>query len=542
LTHPEEVVPNLKMPLTAASPEYLHILQNVSLILLAAFFTPLCTFMAVCAWIVSPFTSITKHIKHYREWRKKSSSTFRPRTILVTGVGMTKGLTLARAFYRAGHRVIGADFEPYYVPVSGHFSKSIDKFFRLSKPTAKTGSVAYIHDLVSVVAQENVELWVSCSGVASAVEDGEAAEIVEKETKCKAVQYGPTLTETLHEKHSFIEHTKKLGLNVPITRLVTSETEALSALYPSARSSPRLEKPQFVTAERYIMKPVGMDDTLRADMTLLPLSTIKETETHVRRMNPTPFRPFVLQQFISGPEYCTHSLVVQGEVKCFVACPSSDLLMHYTALPQSSALSQAMYKYTVQYAEKTTPTMTGHFSLDFLVPGPIAKNAEQTFGASEAEIQGLMKQLFPIECNPRAHTAVVLFSDESEDLADAYLSYLPDNSPPEPSNNHQEPSQPIRPAPSTPGYYWINHDIPSLLLLPILQFFRSEIGIGELVKKWTEFVEHVLFWRDGSFVVWDSWPWWWSIVGYWPVMFGICVWERRWWSRCNVSTGKLFEC
>ncbi|EPE24366.1 Glutathione synthetase ATP-binding protein [Glarea lozoyensis ATCC 20868] len=530
------------MPLTAASPEYLHVLQNVSLILLAAFFTPLCTFIAVCAWITSPFTSIAKHIKHHREWRQKSSPTFRPRTILVTGVGMSKGLTLARAFYRAGHRVIGADFEPYYVPVSGHFSKSIEKFFRLEKPSQKTGSAGYIQDLVSVIKKEGVELWVSCSGVASAVEDGEAAELVEKETGCKAVQYGPTLTETLHEKHSFIEHTKKLGLNVPTTRLVTSETEALSALYPSARSSPRLEKPQFIAAEKYIMKPVGMDDTLRADMTLLPLPTIKETEAHVRRMNPTPFRPFVLQQFISGPEYCTHTLVINGEIKCFVACPSSDLLMHYIALPTNSALSQAMYAYTVEYTQKTTPKMTGHFSLDFLVPGPIARNAEQTFGASDEEIQGLMKHLYPIECNPRAHTAVVLFSDESEDLADAYVEYLPDHEPKGISTTHSDPHELIVPAPSIPGYYWINHDIVSLLLFPILRLLRGEIGITEVVERWTTFVEHVLFWRDGNFVVWDPWPWWWSIVGYWPAMFLVCLWERRWWSRCNVSTGKLFEC
>ncbi|KAG9238475.1 hypothetical protein BJ875DRAFT_367808 [Amylocarpus encephaloides] len=455
---------------------------------------------------------------------------------------MSKGLTLARAFYRAGHRVIGADFEPYLIPVSGHFSKSIEKFYRLARPTPRGGSADYIRDILTVIAEEGVELWVSCSGIASAVEDGEAAEYIEKETKCKAIQYGSSLTETLHEKHSFINHTKNIGLNVPITHLVTSETEALSALYPSAKSSPRLEKPTSFGNDKYIMKPVGTDDSTRSDMTLLPLSSLRETEAHVKTLNPTPFRPFVLQQFISGQEYCTHSLLLNGKVKCFVACPSSDLLMHYIALPTSSALSQAMQNYTMQYARKTTPSMTGHFSLDFLVPSNVARKAEQSFGASEQEIQALMRDLYPIECNPRAHTAVVLFSDESEDLAEAYLEYLPGKEPKGISNNHRDPCQIVVPRPSVPGYYWIHHDIPTLLLLPILRCLRRESSVEEVIDSWTTFAGHILFWRDGNWASWDPWPWWWSIVGYWPAMFAVSLWERRWWSRCNVSTGKLFAC
>lgn len=221
-----------KMLLTSHSPTYQHVLQNVSLILLSFCLIPLCTFIAVCSRLVSPYLKISRHIKHYRRWRQISSSTFRPRTILVTGVGMSKGLNVARTFYRAGHRVIGADFEPYLIPVCGHFSTSIDRFYRLSKPTSEAGSAKYIQDLIDIINKEGVELWVPCSGIASGIEDGEAAEAISKETRCKAVQFGLTLTETLHEKHFFIDNTRNLGLNVPDTHLVTSETESLSVLYP----------------------------------------------------------------------------------------------------------------------------------------------------------------------------------------------------------------------------------------------------------------------------------------------------------------------
>jgi hypothetical protein len=246
---------------------------------------------------------------------------------------MSKGLELARIHYQAGHRVIGADFEPYRIPVCGHFSTSIERFYRLPKPTPESGHAGYIMALKEIIEKENAELWVSCSGVASAIEDAEAAEFLERETRCKAIQFGVTLTEILHEIHSFIGYTRRIGLNVPDTHLFISETSALAVLHP--------EKSRSTMENQYIMKCVGLDDSIRADMTILPLSTSRETEARIKRPNPTPFRPFVLQQYITGPEYCTHILIIKGKVKTFVACPSAELLMHYNALPASSALSQA---------------------------------------------------------------------------------------------------------------------------------------------------------------------------------------------------------
>jgi hypothetical protein len=446
---------------------------------------------------------------------------------------MSKGLALARAFYRAGHRVIGADFEPNQIPVCGHFSISIAKFYRLSTPSTENGSAQYINELTDIIQTEGVELWVSCSRVSSAIEDGEAAEIVEKDTNCKAIQFGLTLTETLHEKHSFIDNTRKLGLNVPDTHLVTSETEALAVLYP--------EKPRSTIGKKYIMKSVGLDDSIRADMTLLTRPTLKETEAHIKRLGPTPFKPFVLQQYISGPEYCTHSLITNGKVRAFVACPSAELLMHYVALPVSSALSQAMLLYTSIYAKKTGLSMTGHFSIDFVVDEDVAQRAENRTGVSDIEVKELMNKIYPIECNPRAHTAVVLFADEAEDLAEAYLSILPDHEPKGISNEHRAEAL-VVPKPGVPGYYWIGHDLVTRVLLPLVEFLRFEVGLVDMLSSWLECLEHVLYWRDGTFEIWDPWPALWLYVGYWPGMFLVSLWERRWWSRCNVSTTKMFGC
>lgn len=516
-------------PLNGHSPVLFHYLQNLFLIAICAAFTPLLTSVAILSTCISPFTKLARHIDHQRKWRAKSSTAFRPRTILVTGVGMSKGLSIARSFYRAGHDVIGADFEPYYIPACGRFSRALRAFYRLRKPCEAYGSDAYVKDIVDIVKREKVELWVSCSGVASAIEDGEAAEVVARETNCVAVQFGVELTATLHEKYSFIKHTMDLGLNVPRTYQVASTKEALAVLHP--KRAARVEG-------QFIMKPEMVDDSVRADMTLLPLPTLAETETHIRRLSPSKDRPFVLQQYIAGREYCTHSIVLKGKIHAFVACRSSDMLMHYQALPPASALSQAMLQYTTQYVEKTSPSrpITGHFSLDFLVDDRVAAKAERASDVSPRQIENLQTHLFPIECNPRAHTAVVLLDDRAEDMAEAYLTLLPDH------DDTMRTRDPIVPSPKRThaGRYWIGHDLVTKVLLPVFEVVRLEKGLRHLLREWVEFGRHVMLWKDGTYEVWDPWPAWCLYVVFLPGTLGVSMWEGRWWSRCNVSTGKFF--
>lgn len=516
--------------LTAESSEIFHFAQNVALFFLAAFFTPAVTFFTIASQLVAGYLTKAKRVGQRRK-RHQSSPDFKQRTILVTGVGMSKGLHIARAFYRAGHKVIGADFEPYRVPVCGRFSIALQRFYRLTKPQGgSAGSKLYVQGLLEIIHKEKVELWVSCSGVASAVEDAEAKEMVEKLTKCKAIQFGVSITETLHEKDSFIKNTERLGLNVPETSLIVSSADALSILYSDKQDD-------AVQGRRYIMKSVGMDDSIRADMTLLPLPQRSETEKFLARLRPSASRPFVLQQYISGPEYCTHSICVAGEVLAFTACESAELLMHYKALAPSTDLFKAMQTYTKKYAAAMGPEFTGHFSMDFMLEGGNGGKGAQ----NEEE---WMDRIFPIECNPRAHTAVVLFTDKSEEMADAYLKVLSSSSTKVNGNgSHAHPNKKVViPDPTTPGYYWIGHDFVTRLIVPTAMFLTLQGSLKDMVLGWMEFVDHVLFWRDGTYEIWDPWPFWWLYVIYWPGMFATSLGTRTWWTRCNVSTTKMFKC
>ena len=504
-----------------------HAIQNASLILLSILFLPLSTLFLLLSYLIRPYRYF-RHVLHRHSLR--SAPSFRPRTILVTGVGMTKGLVLARSFYLTGHNVIGADFEPLGIPVCGRFSAALKKFYRLPKPNEQDGSAYYINELLSVVRRERVDLWVSCSGVASAVEDGQAMEVLTRRSDCRCIQFDARTTATLHEKDTFIAATQRLGLPTPETHNVTSRDAVHRVLHQSPR-----------TKKRYIMKSVGTDDASRGDMTVLPKRTLSETYNHVARIPIGGDKPWVLQQFIKGKEYCTHALIIRGEVKTFVACPSSDLLMHYEALPPGSALSQAMLRFTQEFAGRMHASgaggsMTGHLSFDFLVDEIVSE-------------KGAEMCLLPIECNPRAHTAVALFTGQEAPTAAAYLTTL--DEPEKAVNGHAtatEPPQhlqrsPVTPPPNPARYYWIGHDIITHLLHPLLQLLLRRITLATYTTQHlAPFAEHVLLWQDGTFELWDPLPAWWLYHVYWPGQFVGCILRGEKWTRVNVSTCKMFRC
>lgn len=497
---------------------YRHKQKNIALIVLSLILLPFDTFVLLLVLMYEYF--IPSSDPRCRN-AARSNPSFKPKTVLVTGVGMSKGLVLARSFYQAGHNVLGADFDRN---ACGRVSKAISKFYTLRKPTAESGSAAYIQGLLEVVLSEEVDLWVSCSGVASATEDGEAKEIIEARTSCRAIQFDVPTTQTLHEKHSFIARTQSLGLDVPETHTITDCRSAEKALGegPSGR--------------KYIMKPIGMDDVNRGDLTLLPKDTEPETAKHLSKLEVSEKAPWIMQQFIEGPEYCTHSLVIKGHVKAFVACPSAELLMHYEALRPDSKLSQAMLKFTQRYATAEGKDFTGHLSFDFMVDR--SQVEALSIGKQNAELV-----LYPIECNPRAHTAVVLFRG-IPGLPKAYLSLLDNASSMQPNGKTRGTESSILTPQQGERFFWIGHDLVELVVLPLLSilFFMPQASMLDCFQNMLKFVDHAVNWKDGTFERWDPAPWWWLYHIYWPMQFWLALTSGEQWSRINVSTTKVFKC
>lgn len=495
----------MSLVLDASCSLLLHRLRDAALIFFSLLFLPFSTLVLGASYVFSSkFQSRAKVMRR----QKQRTPDFEPRTILVTGVGMTKGLCLARMFYQAGHKVIGADFSDFSC---GKHSIALKKYYRLQKPSASTGSTVYIQGLIDIIVENDVDLWISCSGVASAVEDGQAKEIIEARTECKAVQSNVKDTQMLHEKHTFIEHTASIGLTVPETHTITSQAKAEKIL---GNCTP---------GRHFIMKPVGMVDAARSDMTLLPMTSLQATENYLGQHEISERSRWILQQHISGPEYCTHALVIRGIVKAFVSCPSADILMHYEALTACSPLHRKMLEFTKSYTKNGGQDFTGHLSFDFMV--------------DKESLQGLeTATIYPIECNPRAHTAVALFNDDASSLVNAYMSIFETS-----QNGTSTGAEPVIPK-MPQKYYWIGHDLFELVLLPAFSLLLLQTSLYKFSADFWTFITHVLYWKDGTYEVWDPLPCWYLYHVYWPMQFWASLVSGKKWSRMNVSTTKMFEC
>ncbi|KAL4734573.1 hypothetical protein BDV11DRAFT_209290 [Aspergillus similis] len=486
---------------------YSHIPKNILLILLSLVFLPTTGIIAITGLILN-------HVSKTPE-RARFEGAPAPKTILVTGVSMAKGLAIARLLAReTPHRIIGADTEPLRFTSPGRYSRSIVKFYRLRSP--RPGNPRpYLDSLLAVMRKEEVHLWISCSSVVGAVEDGEVMAMAQTEfgrDHFKAVQFDSATVKRLHEKDTFIEYIKSLELPVPESHRCTSAGEVQTLLNRGREKG-----------KRFILKSIGVNDKARGKMmTLLPLDDEEATSSYLAALDISKSTPFLLQEYITGEEYCTHSLVVRGEVKAFVACPSSDMLMHYIATPPDSALSAKMLEFTTRVAERGGEEFTGHLSFDFLVRG-----------------RGEEARLSPIECNPRAHTAVVLFQHTPE-MAHAYLSVFdPDLDWRSKQDNH--PSDIVVPAPPGFNAYWIGHDLVTLLILPVVAWLGGAGSIEETKHSLWTFWHHLLYWRDGTWASWDPVPFFALYHVYWPARFVESLVKDHKWSRVNVSTTKMFE-
>jgi catechol O-methyltransferase len=201
--------------------------------------------------------------------------------------------------------------------------------------------------------------------------------------------------------------------------------------------------------------------------------------------------------------------------------------MHYDALPADSPLSKAMLEFTIRQAEAGGDDFTGHLSFDFLTE----KEDEE---AIQSEVEKEVT-IYPIECNPRVHTATLLFN-ETPEIVDEYLSVLSESQTQKPlSTPPLSPTNPQR-------YYWASQDLVELVICPLyLTLFRGTMALLDFHRSIHTFAHHLLYWKDGTFEAWDPLPWLWMMHVYWPTQFAWYMATGSVWTKLNVSTGKAFQ-
>lgn len=327
-----------------------------------------------------------------------------PRTVMISGGKMTKALALARAFHGAGHRVVLVESARYRL--TGHrFSRAVDRFRTVPEPT----DPGYAEALLQIVRDEGVDLYVPVCSPVSSVADARAKPLLERH--CEVLHVGPDVIGLVDDKDAFARTAASFGLDVPETHRITDPAQ-VAAFDFDARPG-----------RTFVLKSIAYDPVRRLDLTPLPRPTRAETEAYARSLPIAEDNPWILQEFVAGPEFCTHSTVRDGAVTLHGCCASSSFQVNYGHLDRPD-----IEKWVRRFVGGLG--LTGQLSFDF--------------------IEAADGRVYAIECNPRTHSAITMFHD-TPGVADAYLG---------------RGAGTLLPRPGSRPTYWIHHEVWRLLTGP----------------------------------------------------------------------------
>jgi len=392
-----------------------------------------------------------------------------PQTILISGGKMTKALQLARSFHNAGHRVILVETHKYWL--TGHrYSWAVDRFYTIPNPQTEE----YPQALLKIVQQEKVNIYVPvCSPVASYY-DAEVKRVLSGH--CTVMHVDVETLQRLDDKYEFAKAAEALGLRVPKSYRITNPQQVIDF--------------DFSDAQRpYIIKSIPYDSVRRLDLTKLPCETPAETAAFVNSLPISESKPWIMQEYIPGQEFCTHSTIRDGHLQLHCCCKSSAFQVNYQNVDRPD-----IENWIRQFAKSLN--LTGQVSFDFIQ------------AADDGEI-------YAIECNPRTHSAITMFYNHP-DVAKAYLE--PDPLP-----------QTVQPLASSRPTYWIYHEIWRLV---------THLWSPKLVAERLQIIAQG---KDAIFEWDDPLPF--LMVHHWqiPLLLWGNLQKPKEWIRIDFNIGKLVE-
>ncbi|CAG7925558.1 unnamed protein product [Penicillium olsonii] len=402
--------------------------------------------------------------------RPKRNVRFYPKTILITGIGTTHGLKLARAWAAEGHCVIGADVTDLDLPIrsGGSMSKTLVAFYRIPKDH-------YISRLLDVIHREKVDMWIPCSPKVTSIEDATARQMVESRTSCKCITFDENLAICFASPESFMKFVTDRGLPVLEYHRVNSRDSVHKILHRSPSKSYRISR----------ATPTANDRAL-----LLPRRTLSKTYTCISEIQITQERPWILQQQSRLGELFADLLIVRGQIQA-IKVRLSDADPSWGSSRLDQALSAAVQTLMQSLATKCGVRSTGHLTVRLLID-------------EEFDTHSVRHSIYIAGCSSGAKVMENLLSDVPCPVA-GYLSVFP--------SNPVDTGAITATLTSTPPKTFAGAAIlpAAFLHFSFLHFVLTlvEVAESELVR--------LLFWKDPQFALLDPLPWWWEVHVYRPL-------------------------
>ena len=423
--------------------------------------------------IAFPFNCIvvfTSLLWNFLQRPKSKPIVFNPnaKNILIAGARMTKTLQLARSFHAAGHRVILIDIDKYWLS-GNQYSNAVAGFYTVPDPNIDKDS--YIKALHAIAKTENINFFIPVA-IFSVIHYDQGKPPLPDYVEF--FHFDADVTSMLDDKFAFAETALKFGLSVPKSFKITDPEQVLNFDFSQEKC-------------KYILKSIPYDQVRRLNLTKLPCPTPAETAAFVKSLPISEEKPWIMQEFIPGKEYCTHTTVRDGESRMYCCCESSAFQVNYENVDQPEIMQWASH-----FAKELG--QTGQLSFDF--------------------IQAVDGTVYAIECNPRTHSAITMFYNHPG-VADAYLG--------------KEPlAELLQPLPNSKPTYWLYHEVWRL----------NEIRSFKQLQTW---VRNIRRGKDAIFEVSDPLPF--LMVHHWqiPLLLLDNLRRLKGWIRIDFNMGELIE-
>lgn len=293
------------------------------------------------------------------------------KNLLLTGGRAPATLDLARKFNSYGITVYVAESLPNHLCT---YSRAVKESFEL--PAPKLDPERYIEELKAIIVHKKIDLVIpTCEEVFYIARYKEILTLAFPGVTIFVDSFEKL--KMLHNKSAFIEYIRNLGKAVPRTWLLRS-SEDVANFYTRTQFSQRIIiKAAF---SRFATKIFELENGKN-----IPLLDVSVE------------RPWVVQEFITGKQYCSYSICHSGTVfahtayaATFTAARGGCICFEHTDHPE-------IYRW-VQDVVKDLK-FTGQIAFDFI---------QTTDGI-----------LYPLECNPRATSGIHLLN--SQEIVEAMM-------------------------------------------------------------------------------------------------------------------------
>ncbi|AHG41019.1 hypothetical protein N018_12610 [Pseudomonas syringae CC1557] len=282
--------------------------------------------------------------------------------VLILGARAPACLEWARAFNEAGWSVSVGD--SLGQPLS-RFSRSVHDFVRLPEP--RLDPAGWIEALASAIKAQRIDLLLpTCEEVFYLAHGLESLRPL-----CRVLTSDFALLHRLHHKGHFAAMIHGWPLSTPETRLLTDHQAVLALSTEIAQ---------------WVFKPAY---SRFASQTL-----IQPDARQLSKVQPSIEAPWVAQRFIKGLEFCSFSVLIEGQLRAHGVYQPRYRVGRGSGIYFAPATPEPVRRFLEQFGGETG--YTGQIGFDF--------------------IEDQAGRFHVLECNPRATSGVHLFDNQRQAL------------------------------------------------------------------------------------------------------------------------------